>query len=193
LPDTRALHHVAFLYFGFGGGGLLFAFGLVASGSGELGFEVVLDLLLAGLLLLLERGEVALCAVLFLALLLLGRLLLLLLRVSLVPEVSICVYRTFFARSANMSVTSSTSLSSPVAHLSALFRSRYIDSLTSTRGVVFGRVLAAVHLCRFGDVAVAVDNCGALRKLNGLAGLALGEIGLCGHSVSIPLSDDVRG
>jgi hypothetical protein len=80
LPDAGALHHVAFLYFGFGGGGLLFALGLVASGSGELGFEVVLDLLLARLLLLLERGKVALCAVLFLALalLLLCRLLLLL-------------------------------------------------------------------------------------------------------------------
>jgi hypothetical protein len=78
LPDASALHHVAFLDFGFGGGGLLLAFGLVASGSGELSFEVVLDLLLAGLLLLLERGEVALCAILFLALLLLGRLLLLL-------------------------------------------------------------------------------------------------------------------
>jgi hypothetical protein len=67
------------LYFWLGiGGSLLFALGLIASSSGELGFEVVLDLLLAGLLLFLERGEVTLCAVLFLAFLLLGRLLLLL-------------------------------------------------------------------------------------------------------------------
>jgi hypothetical protein len=41
------------LYFGFGGSDLLFAFGLVSTSGSELGFEVVLDLLLAGLLLFL--------------------------------------------------------------------------------------------------------------------------------------------
>jgi len=82
FPDAGALHHVAFLYFGFGSSDLLLAFGLVSTGGSELGLEVVLDLLLAGLLLLLQRGEVALCAVLFLAFLLLGGLLLLLYLVS---------------------------------------------------------------------------------------------------------------
>jgi hypothetical protein len=53
LPDAGSLHHVAFLYFGFGGSDLLFAFGLVSTSGSELGFEVVLDLLLAGLLLFL--------------------------------------------------------------------------------------------------------------------------------------------
>ncbi len=53
LPDAGALHHVAFLYFGFGGSDLLLAFGLVSASGSELGLEVVLDLLLARLLLLL--------------------------------------------------------------------------------------------------------------------------------------------
>lgn len=77
-PDAGALHHIALLnHFLFGSGCLLFS-GVATSGS-ELGLEVVLDLLLAGLLLLLQCGEVTLGGVLtLLALLLLGRLLLLL-------------------------------------------------------------------------------------------------------------------
>jgi hypothetical protein len=43
------------LHFRFGSSSLLFTLGLVASGSGELSLEVVLDLLLARLLLLLSR------------------------------------------------------------------------------------------------------------------------------------------
>ena len=77
-PDTGALHHVALLdLLLFGSGCLLL--GSVATGSSELGLEVILDLLLAGLLLLLERSEVAFASVVtLLALLLLAGLLLLL-------------------------------------------------------------------------------------------------------------------
>jgi hypothetical protein len=78
LPNTGALHHIAFLDFFLGSSGLLVALGLLTTGSGKLSLEVILDLLLAGLLLFLECGEVALITALFLALLLLGRLLLLL-------------------------------------------------------------------------------------------------------------------
>jgi hypothetical protein len=60
------------LYFGLGGSDLLLAFGLVSTGGSELGLEVIFDLLLAGLLLFLQCGEVALCAVLLLAFLLLA-------------------------------------------------------------------------------------------------------------------------
>lgn len=76
LPDARALHHVTLLHFGFGSG--LVLLGRVSSSGGELGLKVVLDLLLAGLLLLLECGKVALGRLVVVALLLLGRLLLLL-------------------------------------------------------------------------------------------------------------------
>jgi hypothetical protein len=68
------------LYFWLSGSGLLFALGLVAAGSRELGLEVVLDLLFAGLLLFLQRSEVVLSGLLVAFLLLLGRLLLLLWR-----------------------------------------------------------------------------------------------------------------
>jgi hypothetical protein len=80
LPDAGALDHVALLYFWLSGSGLLFALGLVAAGSRELGLEVVLDLLFAGLLLFLQRSEVVLSGLLVAFLLLLGRLLLLLWR-----------------------------------------------------------------------------------------------------------------
>lgn len=85
-PDAGALHHVALLDL------LLFNFGClllssIATSSSELSFEVVLNLLLARLLLLLERSEVALGSVFtILALLLLGGLLLLLLVVSYRPN-----------------------------------------------------------------------------------------------------------
>lgn len=116
LPDAGALHHVALLYFGFGGSDLLLAFGLVSAGGSELGLEVVFDLLLARLLLFLQCSKVALCAVLVLAFLLLARLLLLLWfrQWSFNSTIAFCAL-TFFARSANISVTSSTSLSSPTA------------------------------------------------------------------------------
>jgi hypothetical protein len=78
LPDAGALDHVALLHFGLGGGGLLFALGLVAACGSKLGLEVVLNLLLARLLLFLERGEVVFSAFVVAILLLLGRLLLLL-------------------------------------------------------------------------------------------------------------------
>jgi hypothetical protein len=77
-PDAGALHHVALLHLLLFGSGCLFLSSVATSG-GELGLEVVLDLLLAALLLLLERSKVALGSVLaLLALLLLARLLLLL-------------------------------------------------------------------------------------------------------------------
>jgi hypothetical protein len=79
LPDAGALDHVALLDFGLGGCGFLFAVGLFATGGCELGFEVVFNLLLAGFLLLLERGEVVLSSLLVAVFLLLGGLLLLLL------------------------------------------------------------------------------------------------------------------
>lgn len=64
-PDAGALDHVALLYLRLSSSGrLLLALRLLASSSGQLGFEVVLDLLLAGLLLLLERGEVVFSGVL---------------------------------------------------------------------------------------------------------------------------------
>jgi hypothetical protein len=48
--------------------------------------------------------------------------------------------------------------------------------------VVFRGGLTAVHLLRLGDLAIAVDNRGALGECDGLAGLALGQIGLwCAH------------
>jgi hypothetical protein len=78
LPDAGALDHVALLDFRLGGGCFLFAVGLFATSGCELGLEVILDLLLAGLLLLLERGEVVFSGLLVAVLLLLGRLLLLL-------------------------------------------------------------------------------------------------------------------
>ena len=81
-PDASALHHVTLLDLVLFGSRCLFLGGVTTS-SGELGLEVILDLLLARLLLLLERGEVAVGGLLtLLALLLLGRLLLLLLCVS---------------------------------------------------------------------------------------------------------------
>jgi hypothetical protein len=78
-PDASALHHVTLLDLVLFGSRCLFLGGVTTS-SGELGLEVVLNLLLARLLLLLERSEVAIGGLL--ALLLLGRLLLLLLCVS---------------------------------------------------------------------------------------------------------------
>jgi hypothetical protein len=68
------------LHFRFGSSSLLFTLGLVASGSGELSLEVVLDLLLARLLLLLERGKIVFSGLVFAVLLLLRGLLLLLSR-----------------------------------------------------------------------------------------------------------------
>lgn len=82
LPDAGALDHVALLHFRLSRSSVLFGLGLVATSSGELGLEVVLDLLLAGLLLFLERGEVVLASIVLTILLLLGGLLLLLLIVS---------------------------------------------------------------------------------------------------------------
>jgi hypothetical protein len=81
-PDTGALHHVALLDLLLFGSGCLLLSGVATSGS-ELGLKVVLNLFLAGLLLLLERSEVAFASVVaLLTLLLLARLLLLLLFVS---------------------------------------------------------------------------------------------------------------
>jgi hypothetical protein len=53
-----------------------------------------------------------------------------------------------------------------------------MSSLTSARRMALGGFLATVHLFRFGNVAVAVDNCGALGECDGLAGFALGQVGL---------------
>ena len=89
LPNAGALHHVALLYFRLGGSSLLLTLSLVSASSSELGLEVVLDLLLAGLLLFLERSEVALASLFLLALLLLGGLLLLLLKSQYCPSVMI--------------------------------------------------------------------------------------------------------
>jgi hypothetical protein len=77
-PDAGALDHVALLDIVLLGSGCL-----LFSGS-KLSLEVILDLLLAGLLLLLERSEVTLGSIVALLafLLLLGRLLLLLFCVS---------------------------------------------------------------------------------------------------------------
>lgn len=82
-PDAGALHHVALLDFLLFSSGCLLLGG-IATSSGELGLEVILNLLLAGLLLLLKRSEVAIGSVFaaLLALLLLAGLLLLLFRVS---------------------------------------------------------------------------------------------------------------
>jgi len=82
LPDAGALDHVALLHFWLRGSGLVFAISLLTAGSSKLGLEVVLDLLLAGLLLFLERGEVVLSSFLVALFLLLGGLLLLLRPVS---------------------------------------------------------------------------------------------------------------
>jgi hypothetical protein len=84
-PDASALDHVALLNIVLLSSGCLLL-GSIATSSSELGLEVVLNLLLAGLLLLLERSEVTLGGIVaLLALLLLGRLLLLLLCVSTRP------------------------------------------------------------------------------------------------------------
>lgn len=78
LPDAGALDHVAFLHFRLSGSSVLFGLGLFSASSSKLSLEVVLDLLLAGLLLFLERGEIVLTSIIITFLLLLGRLLLLL-------------------------------------------------------------------------------------------------------------------
>jgi hypothetical protein len=81
LPDSGAFEHVALLHFGFSWGSGFCAFALLAAGGSQLGFEVVLDLLLlAGLLLLLQCGEFVFSGIVALALglNLLGRLLFLL-------------------------------------------------------------------------------------------------------------------
>jgi hypothetical protein len=82
-PDAGALDHVALLDIVLLGSGCLLFSSIATSGS-KLSLEVILDLLLAGLLLLLERSEVALGSIVALLafLLLLGRLLLLLFCVS---------------------------------------------------------------------------------------------------------------
>jgi hypothetical protein len=140
LPDACALDHVALLHLRLGRRGLLLR-SVTASGS-KLGLEVVLDLLLARLLLLLERGEVALGLVL-LALLLLGRLLLLLWGVLTVTVPAGVGMLTFLARSANISVTSSTSLSSAhhVSHVCGI-----AGGLTLGQAVALSRGLTAVGL-----------------------------------------------
>lgn len=116
LPDASALQHIAFLYFGFRSGGLLLVLWLLPSSSEDLSIEVLLNLLLTGLLLFLERCEITLASIAIFALSLLARLLLLLSLMSAIYPVLFHGYPcTFFARSANMSVTSSTSLSSPVS------------------------------------------------------------------------------
>lgn len=81
-PDAGALDHVTLLNIVLLGSGCLLL-SSIATSSSELSLKVVLDLLLAGLLLLLERSEVTLGSIVaLLAFLLLGRLLLLLLCVS---------------------------------------------------------------------------------------------------------------
>jgi hypothetical protein len=66
------------LNFWLGSSSLLFTFSLVTSSSSELSLEVILDLLLARLLLFLERGEVTFARIAVLALSLFAGLLLLL-------------------------------------------------------------------------------------------------------------------
>ena len=84
-PDTGALHHVSLLYFLLLSSGCLLLGSIATSGS-ELCFEIILNLFLAGLLLLLERREIALGGFFaFFALLLFARLLLLLSFVSIHP------------------------------------------------------------------------------------------------------------
>lgn len=183
LPDTGSLHHVAFLDFWLGSGGLVVALSLLATGSGELGLEVVLDLLLGRLLLLLERSEVALSTFLFLAFLLLGRLLLLLwsCQPSAHPRFAclmgthlLCEVSEHVGDFLNLLVLACNSASQRMSC------SQSRSSLTSASGVALGRIFCAVHLFRLGNVAVAVDNCGALGECDGLAGFALGQVGLCG-------------
>jgi hypothetical protein len=86
-PNAGTLHHVALLNIVLFGSWCLLLSSITASGS-ELGLEIILDLFLAGLLLLLERSEVALggSVLALLALLLLAGLLLLLLCVSFRPN-----------------------------------------------------------------------------------------------------------
>ena len=54
--------------------------------------------------------------------------------------------------------------------------------------MALGGRLAAVDLFRLGYIAVAVDDCGAFGKCDGLARLALGEIGLHIDSISMSLA-----
>jgi hypothetical protein len=65
--------------------------------------------------------------------------------------------------------------------------------LTRLRRVIAGVALrgglTAVYFGRLGDLAIAVDDCGAFGECDGLAGLALSGIGLYFGHVSI----DVRG
>lgn len=192
LPNASALHHVALLYFGLGSGCLVFALALVCTvGGSKLGLEVILDLLFARLFLFLQRGEVTFSCVVILTLLLLGRLLLLLLVcqpcVQLVP--SYCRSYLLCEISEHVGDLFDLLVLRCIPTRQLMIPAVYLGNLTRRSGwasrVALGRRLTAVHLDRLGDIAVAINNCGAFGKCDRLAGLALREIGLHGDCVSL--------
>jgi hypothetical protein len=73
----------------------------------------------------------------------------------------------------------------------------YVGILTRLRRVIAGVALrgglTAVYFSRLGDLAIAIDDCGAFLECDGLAGLALSGIGLCFGHVSVALCRAVFG